>query len=129
MRVIFKIYRVARIETRDIKAAVGLGLADSNDKADMAIRDKYGPLAYNFKIFWPSPDGFKTTIAGVEAMGFDLGEPGGTPSSAEGLVTCGPIDSKLTHRIDGALKSELERIGIWTEADDYSWRGWYEIKN
>ena len=129
MRVIFKIYRTAKVATEHLKSAVGLEADAPNDVASEALKEKFGPhMAYSFKVFWPDPEGYKTTIVGMAAMGFELEETDGTPKAAEGLVTCDPIDEETTHRVDGALRSELQRLGLWTEADDYEWRGWFEIK-
>lgn len=129
MRIIFKIYRTAKVGTADLKGAAGLALDADNDVANQALRKKYGPhMAPGFRIFWPEPAGFKSTAVGIEAMSFNLGTLGSSPHATEGLVTCDPIKEHTTHRIDGALRSELMRLGVWTEADDYEWRGWYEIK-
>jgi len=129
MRVIFKIYRTAKVPTGHLKGAVGLELNEANDKADLEVKKKFGPhMAPGFRIFWPETPGFKTTLIGMEAMGFDVGRPEDTPEAPEGIVTCDPISPEDTARIDGALRSELMRLGLWTEADDYEWRGWYQLK-
>lgn len=129
MRVIFRLYRTAKIRTDQLKGLVGFELSAPNDKTAVALKEKYGPhFAYGFRIFWQdSAPEFRTTVVGIEAMAFDVGAPGGTPVA--GLVTCDPISSEQIHRLDGALHSEIQRLGLPTSSgDEYEWRGWYEIK-
>lgn len=129
MRVTVKLYRATQVPTEHLKACAGLEPTAANDKADKAIRERFGPhLAFGFHIFWPEEPGFRTTVVGMEAMSFDLVMPDATPKAAEGLVNCDPLDPKDIDRMDGALRCELQRMGIWTEPDDYQWRARYEVK-
>jgi hypothetical protein len=123
MRVNVTIYRTVKIPTEYIKGCVGLEISAKSDQAADSIKKCFGPhMAPGFKIFWPEPAEFKSTIVGMEALGFDAPVPTQIPQAANALTLCDPIDSEDTHRIDGALRSELMRMGIPTETDDYEWR-------
>jgi len=123
MRVAVKIYRTVKVPTAHLKQSVGLETEAPNDKADLAVKETFGPhMAPGLKIFWPEPAGFKTTVVGMEALGFDVPVPTQTPQATDALTMCDPINDRDTHRIDGSLRGELMRMGLWTEAKDYEWR-------
>ncbi len=129
MRVAVKIYRAVKVSTVHLKQTVGLEIEASNDKADQSLKKTFGPhMAPGLKIFWPEPFGFKTTIVGMEALGFDVPVPTQTPQATDSLIMCDPINDRDTHRIDGALRGELMRMGLWTDAKDYEWRVATNIK-
>ena len=139
MRVTFKIYRTAKVRTEDLKSVSGLAPEATNDKAAKALSARFGPhFAFGFKVFWgtdpcvmderASGSPHSWTVAGVEAMGVELAGPGDTPKAFEGLASLDYMDEKGKHRLDGALASELQRMGLWSDADKFEWRGWYEVR-
>lgn len=123
MRVIVTIYRTAKIPTSHILGCVGLEVGATTEEASTALKKRYGPyMAPGFKVFWPNPPEFKSTIVGMEALGFDAPVPTKVPQAANALTLCDPINHDAVHRVDGALWSELNRLGIPTRAEEYEWR-------
>lgn len=123
MRIAVKVFRTTRVLTAHVKKVVGLEIDAPNDQASDAVKKTFGPhMVPGFKIFWPEPAGHKNTIVGIEALGFDAPVPTGLPQGCDSLILCDPLDAQDTARLDGALRAELMRMGIWTDADDYEWR-------
>jgi hypothetical protein len=93
----------------------------------MEIRKTFGPhMAPGLKIFWPEDSAYNKVAVGMEAMAFDINNPS---IAQAGLVSSDPLDPATTHRLDGALESELRRMGIYiTEVKNHEWRAWYEVK-
>lgn len=121
---IIGIYRVAQVQTDQVRGAVGLEQDADNEKTEAALRKKFGPhMAPTFRIFWPNPAGYHSMTVGMEVMSFDI-KPCGVPQA--GIVNADPIDPMAIARMDGALQSELMRIGVWTRPEDYSWRVFWE---
>lgn len=142
MKLTVTLYRTTSIETRDLISIAGFdakfGLIDGNaamvlqdgtplteKRLNCAIREQFNPFPPRFKIFYHSNLTAKMTTVGIEAMSFDLLEPQ-TPIS--GIVHSDPIEAKDADRIDGALESELNRLGLGADFENYGWKMAYEIK-
>jgi hypothetical protein len=138
MRITVRVCRAAKVKIEHLRAAAGLdprGPSVPSAKILEALRAQYGPLAPTFRLLLPAqvqPDAqpgeeHSYAIATMEAIAFDeLYEPN---QSRCGLIEHEPLDSAEVHRLDGALESELGRIGIPAEAEYFQWRSWYEIKS
>lgn len=85
------------------------------------LRKRFGPLAPRIKFFTA---GEKAT-AGIEVLNFDLQD---AETLQAGLVQCDPIDSVEISMVDGALRSELERLGVPLPDPDFQWRMFYETR-
>ena len=125
MKVSVRQYRVAKVPTEHIKAAVGLPVDAPTSAAMTAVTERFGPLAYRLKIFWPEDASFRTTIVGIETMGFEM-NVAKVPHA--GIVDHDPTIPEDIHRADGALHSELTRMGIYVDFDEFEWRTAFEIK-
>lgn len=131
MKVQIRLYRVAKVSVVALAAIAGIGEKEeaTHEKIMAKIADTYGPLAMCLRIFWPPEDPmstrFGTALAGMEVMGFDLRDVS-VPQA--GLVEHDPLIANEVHRLDGALRGELARLGIFTEIEEFSWRCAYEIR-
>jgi len=123
MKLIAKLFRVTTIRTAELIAAVGKDPLDEISGPELAllVRQKFRPLAPRFQ-FWTS--GSKT-IVGIEVMSFDI-QDANFPMA--GLVQVDPIAPHEIDRVDGALESELNRMGCGTDFDGYEYRMSYELK-
>ena len=138
MRLIAKFYRIAKVKTNALRAAAGAPPDADGRQVWQALLDRYGPMAPTIRVFWPpSPegetqpsdechDGHLNAIVGIEVMSFDVPDMPKVPFS--GLIEHEPLDPPAIHRLDGALVSELLRIGIVQFAEKNEWRCWYEVK-
>ena len=121
-----KIYRTARVPTEILKGAAGLDRDANPGVAHDQLVQRYAPFAPRLRIFWPSTQGdVGMTIVGMEAQAFSVEADDIVPRA--GLVNCDPVRPEDVSQIDGALHSELERMGVYTTVDDYEWRAWYEV--
>lgn len=116
MKLKIKFYRTAKIPAKFIVAAVGA----EPDATPEIIVDKlmrsFKPLAPGIVLYH---EGNKYIVA-KEVMAFDLRQTN-TPF-APTVVNCDPGKPEDIHRTDGALQSELARMGIMSEPKDYEWR-------
>lgn len=138
MRITVRVCRAAKVKMEHLRAAAGMdprAPATTSARLLEALMDRYGPLAPTFRLLMPAqlpPDSqpgeeHQHAVATMEAMAFDeLHEPG---QSRCGLIEHEPLDSAEVHRLDGALESELGRIGIPAEAEYFQWRSWYEVRD
>lgn len=124
MKLSIRLYRVAKVPTSHLLAAAGLPDDATSEKLLQEIQERFGPLAYRFKMFLDgSLGGF--SIVGMEVMGFDLRDPR-VPQA--GIVEHDPLISEDVHRVDGALHGELARLGIFSDVEEFEWRMAYEVK-
>lgn len=134
MKVTLKVCRAAKIRMEHIRAAAGVDPMDSGQKALQAIHERYGPMAPTFKLIPPPTidgdaqpdDDYPYAIALMEVMRFDEMTEPGLPRC--GVVEHEPLNAAEVHRVDGALESELGRIGIPVDAEYFQWRSYYEIR-
>lgn len=130
MLVSVKRWRVAKISLEELRAAAGV----ADDAAAAAIltglRQSLGPLGPRIRFFFPdttdaAQDRLKLVIAGIEVEAFDV-RAEGIPFA--GVVHADPLDSIDMAREEGALRAELERIGLRVEVGKLEWRFSYEVK-
>lgn len=137
MKLIVKLYRVTTVQTAELIAAAGLDpeksleLGASNpvpftsQKLAVRIKEQYGNHPPRFKIFYPTELFMNKTTVGIEVMGFNI-LAAETPHA--GLVLADPMNPQDIDRVDGAIESELNRLGIGTDFEGYEWRQSYEVK-
>ena len=89
---------------------------------DRKIRDTFGPMAIGFKIYWPGTTE-QCATATMEVTTFEVKEPN-VPQA--GLLTVDALSEKVILLTDGALVSELSRIGVFVDAKDINWRIVYQ---
>lgn len=124
MKLSIRLYRVAKIQTNHLLAAAGLPEDATGDQLLHEIQDRFGPLAYRFKIFMDGSLG-RVSLVGMEVMGFDLRDPR-VPQA--GIVEHDPLIAEDVHRVDGALHGELARLGVFSDVEEFEWRMAYEVK-
>lgn len=140
MKLTIKLYRVTTIPTEWLTSIVGLPKDAQTPAIDAKIREEFYPFAPRFCIFYGAtftdqasrdalpPEVVETaskTVIGIEAMSFDISDFN-VPFA--GLISADPIDPVDVARIDGALESEMSRMGIATEFENYEWRTMAESK-
>jgi hypothetical protein len=121
-----KLLRVAKVPTTHLWAAAGLDPSDNIDQAREELKKRYAPFPPRLVIFWQAIHA-AFTVVGIEVMSFAVGAEDQVPRA--GVVSCDPARAQDVHEADGALQSELERIGIPTYTREYEWRAWYEISS
>ena len=144
MKLTIKLYRVVTVPTEWLNSVVGLGKDAETAKIDAKIREEFYPFAPRFRIFYgttltkqaskealenavPSEvlEAASKTVIGIEAMSFDVSDFN-VPFA--GLISADPIDPVDVARIDGALESEMGRMGIATEFEKFEWRTFAEAR-
>lgn len=73
----------------------------------------------------PRNSRMELVIAGIEVEAFDV-RAEGLPFA--GMIHADPLDSIDMAREEGALRAELERIGLRVEVEKLEWRFSYEVK-
>jgi hypothetical protein len=142
MKLSVRLYRTVTVPTDHIAGVVGLDdkgvptsvLTDLHD-AQRTRKDQKAALAnLEFAVrkeFWPFARGIRfffdphKTVVGVEAMAFDVSE---VNTAMAGLIDADPAVAEDIARLDGALESELGRMGLTVDFDDFTWRLAYEVK-
>jgi hypothetical protein len=134
VRITVRVCRAAKVKMDHLRASAGVDPRASSARTLEALMERYGPMAPTFRLLPPAPvphdsqpsDENPFAIATMEAMSFDeICEPN---QARCGQVEHEPLNSNEIHRLDGALESELGRIGIPAEAEYFQWRSWYEIR-
>lgn len=90
---------------------------------DRKIREIYGPMAIGFKLYWPGGVGYPHAIATMQMTSFEVKEPN-VPQAT--LATVDALNEKETLLADGALASELSRIGAFVDPKEIRWRIVYQ---
>ena len=90
---------------------------------DRKIREIYGPMAIRFKLYWPGGSGYPVATATMEVASFEVKDPN-VPKA--GMMTVDALGEKETLLTDGALSSELCRIGVFVDAKEIDWRIVYQ---
>lgn len=119
--------RAVQVPSVNLWAAAGLELKDSLDgsMAKEALKKRHGPFTPGLRIFWESSPS-SIIVVGIDAMEFYVEDDDKAPRA--GVVSCDPMRSQDVHELDGALRGELTRMGLWTETKDYQWRIWYQTQ-
>jgi len=124
MIISIKRWRVAKISMEELQGAAGLGPEANGGAILDGIRKTLGPLGPRIRFFFPEL-GAKLAIIGIEVEAFDV-RASGIPFA--GVVHADPLDSLDLAREEGALRAEMERIGLRVEVEDLEWRFSYESK-
>ena len=90
---------------------------------DRKIREIYGPMAIGFKLYWPGGSSYPHAVATMEVALFEVKDPN-VPHA--GMMTVDALGEKQTLLTDGALASELCRIGVFVDAKEIDWRMVYQ---
>ena len=127
MKLSVKLYRTTTIPTAELLAAADLPLDSEGSPEGLmrALREKFGPFPPRFEIFPPGDVACSKAVIGMQVMGFDILEAN-VPMA--GLVMSDPCSTQDVDRVDGAIESELNRLGIATGFDGYEWRQAYKVK-
>lgn len=96
----------------------------------VAFREKFSPVVKGIKFFWNfnhTKQLPEETTVGIEVMNFDIRE---AERVQEGLIEADFLDQDDVLRREGALLSELERIGIFLirDTNPFGWRIYYAIE-
>ena len=135
MQVSVKKWRVAKISLAELRAAAGVAESADGTAILTGLRQSLGPLGPRIRFFFPDVDNtvrsaafqdrMKLVIAGIEVEAFDV-RAEGIPFA--GMIHADPLDSIDMAREEGALRAELERIGLRVEVEKLEWRFSYEVK-
>ena len=135
MQVSVKKWRVAKISLAELRAAAGVAESADGTAILTGLRQSLGPLGPRIRFFFPDVDNtvrsaalqdrMKLVIAGIEVEAFDV-RAEGLPFA--GMIHADPLDSIDMAREEGALRAELERIGLRVEVEKLEWRFSYEVK-
>lgn len=96
----------------------------TNQECDLKFREKFGPVVKGIRFFWNFGNLSELpekTVVGIEVMNFDISE---SDRPQEGLVEADFMERDEVLRREGALLSELERIGIFliTNENPFGWQ-------
>lgn len=136
MLIQLKRWRVAKVTLADLRAAAGLGDDAESHHVMAGLRRSFGPLGPRVRIFIPDPQvdadgkqvphpGTLLVVVGIEVESFDVRAPG-LPFA--GFSHADPLDEVDLAREEGALRGEMERLGIRVDVDEMEWRVSYEVK-
>ncbi len=141
MQVSVKRWRVAKVSLAELRAAAGVAEDADGTAILTGLRQSLGPLGPRIRFFFPDVDNtvqassqcdglrgydrMKLVIAGIEVEAFDVRAEG---IPVAGVVHADPMDSIDMAREEGALRAELERIGLRVEVEKLEWRFSYEVK-
>jgi len=94
------------------------------------LRKKFGPAANGIRFFWNFSDLSalpNQTVVGIEIMSFDISQ---ADLPHEGLIEADFLNKSEVLRREGALLSELERIGIYLmmAENPFDWRVVYGVE-
>ena len=126
MKFIATLFRVSPFQTQNLMANIDTKGLVKSDYGDLLSRVtvRYGQLAPRFKLFIQEGS---ISFAGMEAMTFDI-KAENLPHAA--LVQfLDPLEPGDVARIDGGLRSELERLSIdQFQFKDHHWRMEVQVK-
>ncbi len=129
MKVIVDIIRSTKIKTKDVLNILGLDsknttITEANDK----LVSQFGPLAPNFKTLWTDVQS-EDLIVGIGVFQFDMSLQYPIGSNQSSLFHyMDDMNVEFMNRVDGALFSELNRIGIFTEIEKYSFKSIMKVE-
>lgn len=130
-----QLVRAVNVKAEQLTAIANLTAAEMNriqtlpneelkaQEVDRKIKEIYGPMALRFRLYWPGGMGYVHAIATSEVAAFEVKDPN-VPQA--GLMTVDALNERETLLTDGALVSELSRIGIYVDAKDIEWRIVYQ---
>ena len=121
-KITVRICRVAKVPTQFLRGCVGAGGDATPSQVYDMILDNFGPLAPGVDFF---VEGVKTVVT-KEVMAFDI-RAKDTPFA--GIASADMLTPNDIARVDGAIESELARMGITSTPEEYEWRALYEVAN
>jgi len=125
MLISIKRWRVAKVSLAELQGAAGVGPEAGAAEVLDGLRKSLGPLGPRIRFFFPEPKTGLLATVGIEVESFDVRAPG-IPFA--GVIHADPLDSLDLAREEGALRAELERIGLRVEVEELEWRFSYEVK-
>jgi len=132
-----QLLRAVRVKAEELRMIANLGpqeesrlreLGDERSKAheiERRIKEVYGPMAPRFKVYWPGSAIQGAAYATMEVASFEVKDPN-VPQA--GLSTVDAMNEKEILLADGALLSELSRIGVFVDGKDITWRLLYDVR-
>jgi hypothetical protein len=122
MKAYVTLYRVAPFNTSALLCNIKGADIRSPDFLQR-VQERFGTLPPRFKIY--AQDNRKA-FGCMEVMSFDI-KAEAIPFSA--MMLADPIDEREVDRVDGALRGEMERLGIdQSRIQDYHWRMELNVK-
>lgn len=128
MKLKVQLMRTVTVPTQELAwAAFGNTMKPvTRQECDEVLKTKFGPLVKGIRYFWnfgdlgSLPD---KTIVGIEVMNFDVWE---ADRAQEGMIEADFLNKEEVLRREGALLSELERIGIFLISNENPF-GWQVV--
>lgn len=126
MKVSVEILRTVKVPVSDVYVILGLPFDEVLPAKDLKFKlsEAFGPLANNFKFLWESnePNPNHSTLVGMGLFKFDMDVDHPIAPSSRLFHNMDDLNPEVINRIDGALFSELTRLGIYTEPKSYSFK-------
>lgn len=122
MKLKVRICRAAKVPTGFLKGCVGAEMDALPDQVYAKILENFAPLAPGFDFYIESSKSLVTK----EVMAFNI-QAKNTPFAC-GMSTADMLDPIEIARVDGAIESELNRMGISSTPGDYEYRVLYEVE-
>lgn len=132
MKLQVKLYRTVQIPTQELVWNMFKDEAKPvrREELDIFFGQKFSPVVKSIKFFW----NFSHTkqlpeqmVVGIEVMSFDIRK---AEINQQGLIETDFLDREEVLRREGALLSELERIGIFlmSAGNPFSWSVYYSTE-
>jgi len=136
MLVQIKRWRVTKVGMGFLRAAAGVDDLAEGPAILAGLRKTFGPLGPRIRIFFPERGADRgpgdatpstaTVVVGIEVESFDVRAPG-LPFA--GMCHADPLDEVDLAREEGALRAEMERLGIRVEVEHMEWRFGYDLRD
>ena len=124
MKTTVEIFRAIKVRTSELLGIVGLDTKSAYSPAQVVekIMEDFGPSIDNFKILWtPDQDLDQNyTLCGVSVIRFDMADIDEAVPQTKLFHYLDDITVENLNRVDGALFSELNRLGIYSDVKQYS---------
>lgn len=126
MKVTTEILRCTKVKTSELIGILDISEEESKSmtvsKINSIILEQFGPLADSFKILWtPDQDLDQAyTLCGIGVMKFETLNSNEVMPQVKIHHYIEDINPENLTRVDGALFSELNRLGIYTDIKRYS---------
>jgi hypothetical protein len=126
MKLSVRLYRTVSIPTSHVAGVVGLDSDDFSGDTKLSeieeqLRKEFYPFARGLRMFMDRA----RTVVGIEAMAFDVSD---VSAAVAGLVDTDPAKPEDVARLDGALESEMSRMGLSVEFENFEWRLAYDTR-
>ncbi len=133
MKVIVDILRATKIKVNDLLAILGdEPNQNSMKEINSHLVESFGPLANGFKILWSGDENTapvgQEVIVGIEVIQFRMDDVCNVVSSESLFHHVDKLTDKEINRVDGALFSELNRLGIYNAPELYSFKAIMKVE-